>query len=596
MPVMCAILMLSQLSGCAVVNSKEMLSMINAGETIEIEVAAPSYDVIVRGEQMEYVEWTQLDQLKTFDNGFRQKFDEVFNIRLLKEKGLSGKSGCLYVDKEEDRNGNTALQDALRNKIFVTKYWGDESVKSKIADMASEAYKDVGREEADKRLMASINAYYNLIEDYENPTSFNSTQSLSREQFYTLIFKAENGVRKIEVNESFESAIGGETEYSKFAQEVEDSGFLRAGNKSLDQESYKGSITRAEAVYMVVNRYFMGKFADVKDKDKAFKDNKNAGDLALKLKFKHKDNQSKQVICKDRWQSYTLAYMIQNQKTGMQEELYKAMVVAKDLGLIEEENSRWDEPISKSEAIQLVVNSHLARNSIAGYLSEVEYGELNLDKFKIAKENGNDILGLDEDGLRFGADWVEIPEGLVVLDPERKLKGGITLLEARELMQMYIDMMKESSGGELTDDDKEALDDIAGNYGTSWEEIEALDELIGRPSEKVESTGKSGGKPASKVEEKPVDKGKGEVSDKGEEKPVEQPVDAPLVFKTDKWFTKEEKEEARQRAIEMGDTDFERRAEEWEGIPDWAKESRVSPYTRKGSGGSFDDPNPFKGL
>lgn len=516
MPVMCAILMLSQLSGCAVVNSKEMLSMINAGETIEIEVAAPSYDVIVRGEQMEYVEWTQLDQLKTFDDGFRQKFDEVFNIKLLKEKGLSGKSGCLYVDKEGDRNGNTALQDALRNEVFVTKYWSDEGVKGKLADIASEAYKDVDGLDDSKKLMASVNAYYNLIEDYENPTSFNSTQSLTREQFYTLMYKAENGVKEIEVNKSFESAIGGETEYSKFAQEVEENGFLRVGNKSLERESYKGSITRAEAVYMVVNKYFMGRFAGVKDKDKAFKDNKNAGDLALKLKFKDKNN----VAGKERWQSYTLAYMIQNQKDGMQEELYKSMVVAKDLGLIDEENSRWDEPISKSEAIQLVVDSHLARNDIAGYLSKVEYGELNLDKFMIFKEDGNHILGLDEDGLQ-----------------------------------------------------------------------------LGRPPKKVESTGKSEEKPAGKVEEKPVDKGKGEVSDKGEEKPVEQPANAPLVFKTDKWFTKEEKEEARQRAIEMGSLEsWEREAKEWEAMPDWGKKISVSPYTRTGSGGSFDDPNPFKGL
>ena len=87
------------------------------------------------------------------------------------------------------------------------------------------------------------------------------------------------------------------------------------------------------------------------------------------------------------------------------------------------------------------------------------------------------------------------------------------------------------------------------------------------------------------------------MSGKGEEKPVEQPVDAPLVFKTDKWFTKEEKEEARERAIERGSLEsWEREAKEWEASPDWAKEKMVSPYTRTGSGGSFDDPNPFKGL
>lgn len=79
---MTLIIMASQLVGCAVVESSEMVKMIDAGESIVLEVASPSYNVVVQGEQKEDIEWIELDQLKTYNDGFRQGFDEVFNINI----------------------------------------------------------------------------------------------------------------------------------------------------------------------------------------------------------------------------------------------------------------------------------------------------------------------------------------------------------------------------------------------------------------------------------------------------------------------------------------------------------------------------------
>ncbi|WP_198023209.1 hypothetical protein [Clostridium algidicarnis] len=48
---MSLVIMCSQLSGCAAVNSKEMLSLIDKGETITLELASPSYDIKEKGKQ-----------------------------------------------------------------------------------------------------------------------------------------------------------------------------------------------------------------------------------------------------------------------------------------------------------------------------------------------------------------------------------------------------------------------------------------------------------------------------------------------------------------------------------------------------------------
>ena len=42
-PVMTVIIMTSQLMGCASVSSNEMLELLEAGESVEIEVALPAY-------------------------------------------------------------------------------------------------------------------------------------------------------------------------------------------------------------------------------------------------------------------------------------------------------------------------------------------------------------------------------------------------------------------------------------------------------------------------------------------------------------------------------------------------------------------------
>lgn len=544
----------SQLWKHTVMDSKEMVNMINAGDAITIELAQPSYNIEVKGTQQDNIQWIQLDQLQSFNKGFRQGFDELFNINIVTENGINGKSGCLYVDEAGDRNGNTTLEDTLRNKVFVTKYWGDVKVKDKLATLASEAYTDVDGNTS-YGIAGAINAYYNLLQDAANPSSFNPTQSLTREEFYALVFKTEEGVRKLDVDKSFEDSIGGKTNLSIYAQEVDEYGFLSVTNKSLDGNSYRGSISRAEAVYMIVNKHFSDKYDATTGKEQAYSDTKNAGDLALKAGFKTENKETKEIVAKDRWQSYTLAYMMQNPDKGMQEDLYKAMVVAKGVGLIGGEESRWDEPISKSEAIMLVTNAHLIKNKHYGYLSEAEHGKMDPNKLTIQQEDSDLVIGgYNEDGLAYGEDWAQAPKGVLKPDPNEILSSGLTMAEAREVIDKLPGILRGKGASESEIQDR--LEFAAKDMGSDLETILSLDvdnveQVVEKPVEK----------PAEKPVEKPVNNGnKGNAgsntgsggSNKGNSgtttKPSKPAVDRELTAQ-----------------------------EEWDAMPDWQKEFTVAP-------------------
>lgn len=517
-PIVAAAILSSQLVGCATVKSKELIEMIDSGQTITVEVSEKTNYLEIKGEQQEGMEWTQLDQLQTY-NEFRQGFDEIFNITPVTENNIHSKAGCLYVDSEGDRNGNTTLEDALRNKVFVAKYWNDNRVRDKIAQISSKAYSDLGDRLA-LQLTGAINAYYNLLPDATNPESFNGDAGLTREEFYMLVYKSEEGVQYIEVDKEFEDAIGGATEYSKFAQNVADYGFLQTSNKSLDAANYGGKISRAEAIYLMVNKHFPEELKKVTGKEKAFRDTKNGGDIALKAKFKEKDKETKQIIEKDRWQTYTLEVMFRLGKKDMQEELYKAMVVAKQLELIPGEDSRWDEGLTRAEAIQLVIDTHLAKNKLYGYVTEDEHGKMNLDKFTIAtggtgefieveKNDGSieklEILGRTSDGIEFGEGWTEAEELGEPIDGNTVLRSGERIGDVKILLEKMVADYREwgISEKEIEDEARQ----LAREYGTTVEELSRVVirqedvDAVEKEIEEMRGTGESKGSTTPKKQE-----------------------------------------------------------------------------------------------
>jgi uncharacterized membrane protein YgcG len=472
-----AAILASQILGCSAVGSKELLDMINRGEQIVIEISEPSYEVVVKGKEIRQIDWVQLDQLKTFRE-FRLEFDKIFNINIVTEQGVNGKSGVLYVDENGNRNGNSSLRYAFRNKQFITKYWNKEEVKSQIIKIAPMAYDDLS-DNARYALYGALNAYFDLIYDWQNPNSFNPTQSLTREEFYAMVRRADAGVEEIEIDKKFEEAVGGPTEYSKYAQEVDEYGFLNVENGSLDAANFKGTISRIEAIYLLVNKYFNEELQNVTGKEQAFKDAKNAGDLALKLRFKEKNKETGEIIEKDRWQAYTLAYMFQKPEHGIQEELYKALVVAKKLGLVEDEECRWDEPLNRAEAVELLTKVYMAENRLYGYLSTVEYGKMDETKLDDAElggveagENTEESQEQGEESKNEEAAEKSLNEALAPVDPNKELSSGLTLGEAKFVIEDVRRVMREA--GKSEEEIEAEVSKIAEELGTTLEEVDKV--------------------------------------------------------------------------------------------------------------------------
>lgn len=113
-PILSLAIMMGSIVGCSVMKSDELLEMLNSDSTITIELAEPNYEAVKKGEE-KYFEWTELDQLQTYNKGFRQSVDEVFNINIVTENYKNGKNGVLYIGEDGKRNGNATLAFMIKN-------------------------------------------------------------------------------------------------------------------------------------------------------------------------------------------------------------------------------------------------------------------------------------------------------------------------------------------------------------------------------------------------------------------------------------------------------------------------------------------------
>lgn len=335
-PMITMVIIASQLMGCASASSKEFLDLLNKGEAIEIEVAVP--ESIEEGTEKD-LEWVQLDQLSTYPE-FRRAMDDALFITNF---GEDSKNGILYVDLEGNHEGNNTLYNAFMNNAFRENYWENEEVQKQVQEAVLEVYADV---EADTEgiKVAALNAYYNLLPDAE-PNYFNGESLINRGEFMALLYRSENPVKELESNEEF-TALVGESDNTDFAYSLVDDSYLNTVDKSLNTKTFNGTMTRGEAIYMLMH-HFYGDELSTYTNSPSLPAIKNGGDIASKQKFEG-----------DYHTSVELIYSLQNADAGAPEEIYKAVALAYDKGILEStEDSRWDEGITKEESLTLLTST-----------------------------------------------------------------------------------------------------------------------------------------------------------------------------------------------------------------------------------------------
>lgn len=374
-----AVIIASQLMGCAAVSKSELLSMIDRGESIEIEVAVPTFAEQKQGEQLSELTWEELASLDTVKD-LRKAWDNKLLITITD----TGKNGMLYVNENGENVNNNTLRVALHNREFL-KQLDDKAVLKELADIVRSQYADIDETDSDiKAVYLGINGYFNLLPD-AIPNYSNADSTITRAEFMTMVMRAETAVNDELVEDmDFTNAVGA-SEFNRYAQEVVDSSYLDIESKSLNNQTYNGSITRAEAIYLLMNRYFSDELESVDTKGVAFNDCKDGGDIGEKQQF----------AGKDRAKLYELAYMLQNGVVST--DLYKALVLANQKQIILG-NTCWDEAITKSEALELLIKTLRQEDKEMQFANKA--GVYENEKSDTLVENGdNESLSSDGDSL-----------------------------------------------------------------------------------------------------------------------------------------------------------------------------------------------------
>ena len=327
--------------GCSAANQDETLQMLNNSPGIEVEVASPNTDSVgATDTQSQQLDWTELGLLETNSN-LREAFEKIF-----KTTGETGnKEGIIYetptssTDTTYTYDNNNTLDVAIHNYNFRSLY---DSQQSEIADAARNNFIDLEDEDDTTAIASAINSYFNLLPDTDDGNS-NPNETLTRAQAMAAIMRATTPVSDdLQSDTTFESAVG-TSEYNIFAQSLNDSAFLNTTDGSLSQDNYAGKMTRGEAIYLLMNKFF----PDAMKEDNASKyPGLTFDDCIDGGEYTADSNAS------------ILKQMLDESSTHkVDSRIYNAMVLAQFYEIIDAGESNWDAAITKAEFIDLLVKT-----------------------------------------------------------------------------------------------------------------------------------------------------------------------------------------------------------------------------------------------
>lgn len=459
-PVLSTMLIMAQLTGCASSDSKEMLEALKSGEVISIEVAMPEYAEEEQGEE-QALAWEELASLSTYPE-FRRELDDSFYVTAL---GESGKNGPMYIDLEGNHTNNSTLYYATQNKKFV-EYFNDTAIKDALSESIQSVYGDIEASDSQEvKDSAIINAYFNLFAD-NTPDYGNMNSAVTRAEFMGAVAKADTPVdAEATTSETLLNAVG-ENAYNTLCSYTIGDAYLNESH--IDAQTYTAPISRAEAVYLLVNRYFSDELSKVDTKAENYTDVKNAGDIAYRSKLTSEENSTD-----SNYRRYEIALMVQNPEKGVTSNIWKAFAIAKQYNLIEGSTANWDEALTKSDAIQLLLSAYSAIAERDGYavdsidgLSEGETIDRNT-----GSSTTMDDYDIEGDSNGAGSD-VEVngsvADGITLTDEERQ--QILANANANYTMEKAIDEYNKvtAPGGHTYEDGVTISEAVGSPYDTSW--------------------------------------------------------------------------------------------------------------------------------
>jgi uncharacterized protein YgiM (DUF1202 family) len=378
-PTVTLVLIASQLMGCGATDKTGLLNILrDNGEAIEIEVAEP---VNSTGD----LELTEIDDtwlpLASLDNAssLREAWDDILLV-----SGTTGnKNGVLYVNSEGLQELNNTLQTALHNRAFI-QIIEDKVESLKLAQAVDDYYVDTKELKDDYKVLMGISSYFNLIDD-EQEHYATPEDTLTRLQFYSMLYKAitpvEEDTDNNETELKFTEAVNSYSELNYYASQIEDKAYINTSDQSLNEKTVNGKISRGEAIYLLMNTFYPTELVNIEVTGSEF------SDCNLQTTTFDKQDGTDGDTYLD---SYRAQVSYNNEdEYGCKDEIYKALVLAKQKGLINGDETRYDEAITKVEAIQFLVDT--LENSGSGEKFNYKNGKT------ISSETTTESISIDID-------------------------------------------------------------------------------------------------------------------------------------------------------------------------------------------------------
>ncbi|MBK5241115.1 hypothetical protein [Clostridium sp.] len=126
--------------------------------------------------------------------------------------------------------------------------------------------------------------------------------------------------------------------------------------------------------------------------------------------------------------------------------------------------------LSNSKLTLAELKTQLEKGSIQFQNTQSEWKTLQASIADAEKENVR-LLALTDDGLEYGDGWIEVPAGQAPPDAYKVLSSGLTLWDAKLVIDGIIETVKEDKG---TAEYTKLLDEACKELGTTMPEINSL--------------------------------------------------------------------------------------------------------------------------
>lgn len=490
-----AVVLAMQMTGCK--------NNIDTSKPVVIDVSVSENDIESKAE----LTWTELGELKTCEK-MRTAVDTVFGNDIV--DGV--KYGPFYIDSQGNQCTNNTLKVVLGNRYVAEMFAtggnvdiekvdssnlgaiesttdSDEDASTAMTESFNSSLASVYNDLSDSdQSPALFNAYFNLLPD-STPNYFNGGDTLSRAEAMSLITRATTPVQSLNVSDDFKSAVTGTDydQYINYAAQQNEHSYINTDDKSLTADNFKGAMSRAEFIYLIMNEVYGADEVQNYDTSKTtLKDCTNAGNLSEELK----------IADSDRCNGYTLKSSLENVDKGVTEELYKSIAMAADKGIITTE-TRWNEGITKSEAIEIVVNAFMQYYDEQGYLvNSAEKGSTQaLEAAAEALWNKQDQNDMNCTKEEFIADYIKaVSDGMTPEEFEKSIEGNYSIKfkeeQAAKEKQAYLDQIWDENKDKLTCDKdtfiaeyNEFTKDLKPEEISEREFIEYMVKKYGKPEE-----------------------------------------------------------------------------------------------------------------